>query len=84
MCIRDSRITKEAVPGWVRAWDVRTGEHAWDFHTVPNSADEFGVDTWGNESWRYSGNANVWSMLAGDNELGHVYLPTCTTTNDFQ
>ena len=81
--VADRRITKEAVPGWVRAWDVRTGEHAWDFHTVPNSTDEFGVDTWLNESWRYSGNANVWSMLAGDNELGHVYLPTGTTTNDY-
>ncbi|MDP6582458.1 MAG: hypothetical protein QF681_17535, partial [Vicinamibacterales bacterium] len=81
--IADRRITNEAVPGWVRAWDVRTGEHAWDFHTVPNSSDEFGSDTWLNESWRYSGNANVWSMLAGDNELGYVYLPTGTTTNDF-
>ena len=81
--VADRRITKEAIPGWVRAWDVRTGEHSWDFHTVPNSTDEFGVDTWLNDSWRYSGNANVWSMLAGDNELGHVYLPTGTTTNDF-
>ena len=79
----DRRITKEAVPGWVRAWDVRTGEHSWDFHTVPNSADEFGADTWLNESWRYSGNGNVWSFLAGDNELGHVYLPTGTVTNDY-
>ena len=81
--VADRRITKEAVPGWVRAWDVRTGEHAWDFHTVPDGTDEFGVDTWLNDSWRYSGNANVWSMLAGDNELGHVYLPTGTTTNDY-
>ena len=81
--IADRRITKEAPPGWVRAWNARTGAHAWDFHTVPNSADEFGVDTWGNDSWRYSGNANVWSMLAGDNELGYVYLPTGTTTNDY-
>ena len=81
--IADRRITKEAIPGWVRAWDVRTGEHSWDFHTVPASADEYGVDTWLNESWRYSGNANVWSMLAGDSELGHVYLPTGTATNDF-
>ena len=81
--VADRRITKEAVPGWVRAWDVRTGDHAWDFHTVPDSADEFGADTWLNESWRYSGNANVWSMLAGDNELGHVYLPTGTATNDY-
>ncbi|HIE93510.1 MAG TPA: pyrroloquinoline quinone-dependent dehydrogenase, partial [Acidobacteria bacterium] len=81
--VADRRITKEAVPGWVRSWDVRTGAHAWDFHTVPNGADEFGADTWLNESWRYSGNANVWSFLAGDNELGHVYLPTGTATNDY-
>ena len=81
--VADRRVTKEAIPGWVRAWDVRTGQHAWDFHTVPNSADEYGADTWLNESWRYSGNANVWSMLAGDNELGMVYLPTGTATNDY-
>ena len=81
--IADVRITKEAVPGWVRAWNVRTGAHEWDFHTVPNSPDEFGSDTWRNESWRYSGNANVWSMLAGDSELGHVYLPTGTSTADY-
>ena len=81
--VADRRITKEAIPGWVRAWDTRTGEHAWDFHTVPNSPDEFGSNTWLNESWRYSGNANVWSMLAGDNELGYVYLPTGTATNDY-
>ena len=81
--IADVRVTKEAPPGWVLAWNVRTGEHEWDFHTVPNSADEFGADTWQNQSWRFSGNANVWSMLAGDNDLGHVYLPTGTTTNDY-
>ena len=81
--VADVRITKEAVPGWVRAWNVRTGAHEWDFHTVPNSPDEFGSDTWQNESWRYSGNANVWGMLAGDSELGHVYLPTGTSTSDY-
>ena len=81
--IADRLITKEAVPGWVRAWDVRTGEHAWDFHTVPASPDEYGADSWLNGSWRYSGNANVWSFLSGDDELGYVYLPTGTSTNDY-
>ena len=81
--VADRRVTKEAIPGWVRAWDVRTGQPAWDFHTVPNRAAAYGADTWRNESWRYSGNANVWSMLAGDNELGMVYLPTGTATNDY-
>jgi len=81
--IADVRVTKESPPGWVRAWNVRTGAHEWDFHTVPNSPDEFGADSWQNESWRYSGNGNVWGMLSGDNELGYVYLPTGTVTNDY-
>ena len=80
--IADRRINKEAVPGWVRAWDVRTGEHKWDFHTVPQAGDE-GVETWLNDSWRYSGNANVWTYLSADEELGYVYLPTGTSTNDY-
>jgi quinoprotein glucose dehydrogenase len=80
--IADRRIMQEAVPGWVRAWDVRTGEHKWDFHTVPQEDDE-GVETWLGDSWRNSGNANVWTMLTGDEELGYVYLPTGTPTNDY-
>jgi len=80
--IADRRIMQEAVPGWVRAWDARTGEHKWDFHTVPQEGEE-GVETWSGDSWRYSGNANVWTMLSGDDELGYVYLPTGTPTNDY-
>ncbi len=81
--IADRRINKEAVPGWVRAWDVRSGKHRWDFHTVPASADDEGADTWGGGSWRYSGNANVWTYMSADEELGLVYLPTGTATNDY-
>tara|TARA_B100001123_G_scaffold245513_1_gene274422 strand:- start:3895 stop:5937 length:2043 start_codon:yes stop_codon:yes gene_type:complete len=79
----DMIITKEMPPGWVRAYDVRTGRHKWDFHTIPQSADEYGADTWGNQSWRYSGATNVWSMMSGDEELGYVYLPTGTPTGDY-
>ena len=79
----DMILTREMPPGWVRAYDVRTGRHKWDFHTIPNSADEYGADTWGNQSWRYSGAANVWSLMSGDDELGYVYLPTGTPTGDY-
>ncbi len=79
----DSVITKEMPPGWVRAYDIKTGQHKWDFHTIPQSADEFGADTWLNDSWRYSGAANVWSMMSGDEELGYAYLPTGTPTGDY-
>ncbi len=81
--INDRAMTKEAPPGWVRAYDARTGRHKWDFHTVPQSADEYGADTWRGESWRYSGNTNVWSLMSGDDELGLVYLPIGTPTNDY-
>lgn len=80
--ISDRRITKEAPPGDVQAFDARTGQVKWIFHTVPR-AGEFGVETWENDSWKYSGNTNVWSMMSADNELGYVYLPIGTPTNDF-
>ena len=71
----DYVVKKESVPGWLKGVDARTGETKWVFRTVPQ-ADDFGVDTWLNDSWRYAGNANVWSMLSVDDELGYVYLPT--------
>ena len=81
--INDRALTKEAPPGWVRAYDARTGRHKWDFHTVPQGRDEFGADTWLDDAWRYSGNTNVWSLMSADEELGFVYLPIGTATNDY-
>ena len=81
--IHDFTNTKEGPPGYARAYDARTGRHKWDFHLVPQSADEFGVDSWADESWRYSGNTNVWSNMSADEELGYVYLPTSTPTSDY-
>jgi quinoprotein glucose dehydrogenase len=80
--ISDRRVTMESIPGWVRAWDVRTGKHRWDWKPIPRPGEE-GVETWKNDSWSYSGNANVWSIMSADEELGYVYLPTTTPTNDY-
>ena len=80
--ISDFQITKEAPPGWVKGIDVRTGEDKWVFRTVPQ-ADDYGSETWEDESWRYSGNSNVWSTMSVDDELGYIYLPTGTATNDY-
>jgi quinoprotein glucose dehydrogenase len=80
--VSDRRITKEAARGDVRGWDVRSGKLLWTFHTVPQTG-EVGNDTWEEGSWEYSGNANVWSMMSADPELGLVYLPTGTPTNDY-
>ena len=79
---------KESPRGDVRGYDVRTGEHVWTFHTIPRE-NEFGVETWGADpvddraSWEYSGNTNMWAHPTGDEELGIVYLPLSTPTNDY-
>jgi quinoprotein glucose dehydrogenase len=78
----DRPPNKEWPPGYVQAFDVRTGEQKWVFETVPRS-EEFAVKTWENESWKYMGNTNVWSMMSADDELGYVYLPVSTPTSDY-
>ena len=80
--ISDFVIRKEAPPGWLKGVDARTGETRWTFRTVPQ-ADDFGADTWLNESWRYSGNANVWPPMSADEETGYVFLPIGTPTSDY-
>jgi hypothetical protein len=51
-------------PGTVQAFDVRTGSRVWVFFTIPQSAKDFGADTWGNESWKTAGHANVWAPMS--------------------
>ena len=80
--IADRRVVKESPPGWVRGWNVKTGELKWTFKTIPEG-EELGADTWENGAWKYSGGANVWTQMSADPELGYVYLPTGTGTNDF-
>ncbi len=66
----------------VRGFDVRTGKQTWIFHTVPQKG-EPGNDTWEEGSWEYTGNTNSWTMSSVDHELGYVYVPTGTPTNDY-
>ena len=78
----DSPTRQEATPGYVRGYDVITGELRWRFNPVPQPG-EAGNETWEDGSWQYSGNANVWSLMSADEELGYVYLPVSTPTNDW-
>ncbi|MEC8349743.1 MAG: pyrroloquinoline quinone-dependent dehydrogenase, partial [Pseudomonadota bacterium] len=80
--ILDGPENKTMPPGHVRAFDPLTGEQVWMFHTIPQGK-EFGADTWEDESWRYTGNANVWTGMSADQNLGYIYLPTGTPTNDW-
>jgi quinoprotein glucose dehydrogenase len=73
--------TKEYIAGFVRGFDVRSGKRIWIFHTIPRSG-EFGNETWESDAWSYTGNTGVWAPMAADLELGYIYLPVETPTND--
>jgi len=74
--------TKEMPAGHIRGYDVRTGERLWIFHTIPLPG-ELGHDTWEGDSWKFTGNASVWTSMSADPELGYVYLPTEAPTGDY-
>jgi quinoprotein glucose dehydrogenase len=80
--INDGPLLQKGLPGHIRAYDVRTGEFKWRFHTVPKEG-EFGIETWENESWKRAGNTNCWTMMSFDEELGYVYLPIGAATSDY-
>jgi quinoprotein glucose dehydrogenase len=80
--IMDWWAHRPSPPGDVRGLDVNTGRLLWTFHTVAQG-EEAGTETWENDSWKETGNANVWAPMSADEELGYVYLPVSTPSNDY-
>ena len=74
--------SKKNVKGYVRGFDVKTGKRLWIFHTIPQPG-EFGIDTWQNDSWSYTGNAGVWGQISIDEDLNMAYLPVELPTGDY-
>ena len=74
--------TMEALGGFPRGFDVRTGKQLWAFRTIPRPG-EVGNETWEDDSWFYTGHAGIWTQVAADEELGYVYLGTDDATNDY-
>ena len=73
---------KEATPGDIRGFDVRTGKQLWAFHVVPQPG-EFGNETHEDGNWKWVGNSGTWTMFSADPELGYVYVAGDTPSNDF-
>ncbi len=71
-----------SAPGDIRAYDCRTGELRWTFHTIPRPG-EPGYETWPGEAWRYIGGANNWAGMSLDRERGLVFVPTGSAAFDF-
>jgi quinoprotein glucose dehydrogenase len=72
----------ESGPGDIRAYNVRTGQLVWTFHTVPHPG-EVGYDTWPKDAWRTVGGANAWSGLSVDVKRGIVFVPTASPKYNF-
>src|SRR5215472_9033770 len=74
--------TLPALPGDIRAYDIRTGKLRWSFHTIPHPG-EFGYETWPKDAWQKSGSANNWTGMTVDQKTGILYAPTGSAVFDF-
>ncbi|WP_161890241.1 outer membrane protein assembly factor BamB family protein [Pontibacter russatus] len=74
----------DASLGHVQAFNIRTGELAWAFHTIPQPG-EYGYDTWPKDAYKNTevGAGNNWAGMAVDRERGIVYVPTGSAAFDF-
>lgn len=72
-----------SAPGHIRAFDVRTGEQKWIFHTISHPG-EYGYDTWEDTTaYKFIGGANNWAGMALDKERGIAYIPTGSAAYDY-
>lgn len=65
------------IPGFIRGFDVHTGQQLWKFNLVPQPG-EFGADTWANGTKIGTpgvGKNDAWAPYSADPELGLVYIP---------
>lgn len=71
-----------SAPGFIRAFNLKTGRQVWAFRTIPAPGD-FGYETWPPDTWKHTGGANAWGGLALDEKRGLVFAPTGSATYDF-
>ena len=69
-------------PGYIQAFDLRTGRLRWTFHTIPLPG-EPGYESWPKDAYKTAGAANNWSGMTLDAEHGIVYVPTGSAVSDF-
>ena len=72
----------DAAPGFIRAYELKTGKVAWTFNTIPQPG-EYGYETWPENAYLEVGGANSWAGMALDESRGIVYVPTGSPAFDF-
>jgi glucose dehydrogenase len=68
------------IPGDPRAFDLRTGEEIWRFHTVPQPG-EFGFGSWGPDGWQDRRGPGGWVPMTVDTTNGLVFIPLGNATD---
>jgi quinoprotein glucose dehydrogenase len=68
------------IPGDPRAFDLRTGEEVWRFHTVPRPG-EAGFGSWGPEGWQDRRGPGGWVPMTVDTANGLVFIPLGNATD---
>ncbi len=85
LIIMGSRVAEgpgPSAPGHIRAYNIRSGQIAWTFHTIPHPG-EVGYETWPRDAWKSIGGANCWAGMALDEKRGIVFVPTGSAAFDF-
>jgi quinoprotein glucose dehydrogenase len=74
----------DASLGHIQAFNIKTGELAWVFKTIPESGEE-GYETWPEDAYtnKEIGAANNWAGMAVDRKREIVYVPTGSAAYDF-
>jgi quinoprotein glucose dehydrogenase len=76
---------QDAAPGYIQAFNARTGTVAWVFRTMPYP-DDRGYDSWLSKDGYKNidvGSANCWAGMAIDRRRGVLYVPTGSAAPDF-
>ena len=71
-----------AEPGYIRAYNVRSGKLEWTFHTIPHPG-EPGYETWPKDACKYVGGVNNWAGMSLDLKRGRVFLGLGSPSYDF-
>ena len=85
LLIQGMRVAEQAdaAPGHIRAFDIRTGERRWIFHTIPFPGEK-GYESYDDkDAWKKLGGANSWAGMSLDAKRGIVYVPTGSISGDF-
>ena len=71
-----------AAPGDIRAYDTRSGQLRWSFHTIPRPGEK-GYETWPPDAWKHTGGVNNWCGMSLDERRGLLFVPTGSAAFDF-